>query len=63
MSPTTPLLKVFLIHTSTLTIRMQKIEPIIQLIKSSGQKAGYKVDDLFTVKSLVSDEKHVIQLF
>ena len=36
--------QVYVIHTSSLSIRMQKLEPIIQLLKSMGQKYGYKVN-------------------
>lgn len=39
-----PLFKIYVIHTSHLTLRMQKLEPIIQLLKTLGKNNGYRVD-------------------
>jgi len=39
-----PLFKIYVIHSAALTIRLQKFKPVIDIIKTSGQKAGYKVE-------------------
>jgi len=39
-----PRLKVFIIHTSILTNRMEKLDPIIKFIKESGKLTGYTVE-------------------
>lgn len=44
-----PLFKIHVIHTSSLTIRMQKLEPILQLLKTLGKNNGYKVEVAFTI--------------
>lgn len=46
-----PVLKIFIIHTSALSIRMQKLEPIIQVLKKSAQNANYRVEIVLIISS------------
>lgn len=52
----TPRLKVFIIHTSTLTNRMEKLDPIIKFIKESGKKSGYTVE----ISIIISPDPQVL---